>query len=68
MDDQANDQGLSGVFVGFGALLIVLGALIFVGKAIGFDLGSLGWPFFVIISGLAFCGAGLAAGGPPASV
>src|SRR5215216_2237445 len=64
MTNQTNNQGLSGVFIGLGILLIVLGALFFVGQAIGFDLGHLGWPFFVIIPGLAVFGVGLAVGGP----
>ena len=48
MDNQTNNQGLSGVFIGLGVLLIVLGALFFVGQAAGFALGRVGWPFFVI--------------------
>ena len=62
--DRIDNQGQSGVFIGLGALLIVLGALFFVGQAAGFDLGRVGWPFFVIIPGLAVCGVGLAAGDP----
>jgi hypothetical protein len=34
-----NDQGLSRSFIGLGVLLIVVGALFFVGQAVGFDLG-----------------------------
>src|SRR5918999_2987243 len=64
MNDQSNNQGLSGVFIRLGVLLIALGALFFVGQAVGFDLGRVGWPFFVIIPGLAVSGVGLAAGGP----
>jgi hypothetical protein len=59
-----NDQGLSRSFIGLGVLLIVVGALFFVGQAVGFDLGRFKWPFFVIIPGLALSGVGLAAGGP----
>jgi hypothetical protein len=55
---------LSGVFIGLGVLLIVMGVLFFVGQAAGFDLRRFGWPFFVIIPGLALSGVGLAAGGP----
>src|SRR5215204_4529834 len=65
MNDQGDNQGLSGVFIGLGVLLIVLGALFFVGQAVGFDLGRFGWPFFVILTGLAVAGVGLAAGGGP---
>jgi hypothetical protein len=63
MNDQGNNQGLSGVFIGLGVLLIVLGALFFAGQAAGFGLGRFEWPFFVIIPGLAVSGVGLAAGG-----
>jgi hypothetical protein len=64
MDNQSNNQGLSGVFIGLGVLLIVLGVLFLVGQAVGFDLGRFAWPFFVIIPGLAVSGVGFAAGGP----
>jgi len=64
MNDLSNNQGLSGFFIGLGVLLIVLGALFFVGLAVGFDLGVFEWPFFVIIPGLALSGAGLTVGGP----
>jgi hypothetical protein len=64
MNNQSNNQGLSGVFIGLGVLLIALGVLFFVGQAVGFDLGPFAWPFFVIIPGLAVSGVGLAAGGP----
>src|SRR5918995_5623679 len=64
MTNQSNNQGLSGVFIGLGVLLIVMGVLFFVGQAVGFDLGRFEWPFFVIIPGLALSGVGLAAGGP----
>src|SRR5918993_3000261 len=64
MNDQGDNHALSGVFIGLGVLLIVIGVLFFVGQAVGFDLGRFEWPFFVIIPGLAVTGAGLAAGGP----
>jgi hypothetical protein len=63
-NNHSNNQGSSGVFIGLGALLIVVGALFFVGQAVGFDLGRFEWPFFVIIPGVALSGVGLAAGGP----
>jgi uncharacterized integral membrane protein len=59
-----NNQGLSGVFIGLGVLLMVLGALFVMVQAVGFDLGRLAWPFFVIIPGLAVFGAGLTIGDP----
>jgi hypothetical protein len=64
MSNQRNNQGLSGVFIGLGVLLMVLGVLFFVGQAVGFDLARFAWPFFVIVPGLAVFGAGLAMGGP----
>lgn len=64
MNNESNNQGLSGVFIGLGVLMIVLGALFFVGQAVGFDLGRVGWPFFVIIPGLAVSAVGLAVGDP----
>jgi hypothetical protein len=64
MNNQSNDQGLSAVFIGLGVLLVALGTLFFVGQAVGFDLGRIGWPFFVIIPGLAVSGVGLASGIP----
>jgi hypothetical protein len=64
MNNQSSNQGLSGVFIGLGVLLIVMGVLFSVGQAVGFDLGRFGWPFFVIIPGLALSGVGLAAVGP----
>ena len=64
MNNQSNNQALSGVFIGLGVLLVVLGALCLTGQAFGFDLGRFEWPFFVIIPGLAVSGVGLAVGGP----
>jgi hypothetical protein len=64
MSNQSNYQGLSGVFIGLGVLLMVLGALFLVVQAVGFDLGRFAWPFFVIVPGLALFGTGLAIGDP----
>ena len=64
MNNESSNQGLSRVFMGLGVLLIVLGALFLAGQTLGFDLGRFGWPFFVIIPGLAVSGVGFAAGGP----
>ena len=64
MNDQSNNQGLSGVFIGLGVLLMLLGGLFLMVQAVGFDLGPLAWPFFVIVPGLAVFGAGLAIGDP----
>jgi hypothetical protein len=62
--NQRSNRGPGGVFIGLGVLLIALGALFFVGQVVGFDLGRFGWPFFVIIPGVAVFGVGLASGGP----
>jgi hypothetical protein len=64
VNNQSNNQALSGGFIGLGVLLVVLGALFLTGQAVGFDLGRFEWPFFVIIPGLAVSGVGLAVGGP----
>jgi hypothetical protein len=64
VNNQSSNQALSGVFIGLGVLLVVLGALFLTGQAVGFDLGRFEWPFFVIIPGLAVSGVGLAVGGP----
>jgi hypothetical protein len=64
MSNQSNNQGLSGVFIGLGVLLMVLGGLFLMVQAVGFDLGPLAWPFFIIVPGLAVFGAGLAIDGP----
>lgn len=37
-----------------GAILVVLGVVFFIGQITGISLGSLVWPFFIIIPGLAF--------------
>jgi hypothetical protein len=64
MSNQSNNQGLSVIFIGLGVLLMVLGGLFLMVQAVGFDLGPLAWPFFVIVPGLAVFGAGLAIGDP----
>jgi hypothetical protein len=64
MNNQSSNQGSSGVFIGLGILLIVLGTLFLAGQAVGIDLGRFGWPFFVIIPGLAAFGVGIAADDP----
>ena len=63
LNNQNEGRDTSGVFIGLGALLVVLGTLFFLGQAAGFDPGRFEWPFFVIIPGLAVSGVGLAAGG-----
>jgi hypothetical protein len=63
MTNQGNNQRPGGILIGFGVLLIVLGALFFVGQAVGFDLGRFAWPFFVIVPGIVAIGFGLATEG-----
>jgi hypothetical protein len=45
----------------FGLLLIALGVLFFVGQWLRIDVGHWGWPFFILIPGLALIGLGMAA-------
>jgi hypothetical protein len=46
-----------------GGLLLLLGIVVLLGQVLEVDLGRVGWPFFVIIPGLALGGLGLAAAG-----
>src|SRR5512132_1473888 len=46
-----------------GGLLLLLGIVVWLGQAFELDLGRVGWPFFVIVPGLALLGVGLAAPG-----
>jgi hypothetical protein len=46
-----------------GGLLLLLGIVIVFGQALQLDLGRIGWPFFVILPGLALVGLGLAGSG-----
>ena len=59
MNNQGNKHELSGVFIGLGVLLIVLGALFFVGQAVCFDLGRFGWPLGLVIVGILLLVGGL---------
>jgi hypothetical protein len=43
-----------------GGLLVLLGIVVVLGQALALDLGGVGWPFFVIVPGLAVLGLGLA--------
>jgi hypothetical protein len=45
-----------------GGLLLLLG-IVLLGQALELELGRVGWPFFVIVPGLALLGVGLAAAG-----
>ena len=46
-----------------GGLLLLLGIVVLLGQAFHLDLGRVGWPFFVIVPGVALMGLGLAAPG-----
>jgi hypothetical protein len=51
-----------------GGLLVLLGIVVLLDQAVGLELGAVGWPFFVIVPGLAVLGLGLAAAGRPGVV
>jgi hypothetical protein len=46
-----------------GGLLVLLGIVVILRQALDLDLGRIGWPFFVIVPGLALLGVGLATPG-----
>jgi hypothetical protein len=60
MDDDARRRWL-GWETALGGLLVLLGIVVWLGQAL--DLGRVGWPFFVIVPGLALLGLGLATAG-----
>jgi hypothetical protein len=62
MDNQTRRRWGGGE-TALGGLLLLLGIAILLGQAFEVDLGRIGWPFFVIIPGLALLGMGLAAAG-----
>jgi hypothetical protein len=64
MDDNARRHRL-GWETALGGLLLLLGIVVLLGQAIDLDLGRIGWPFFVIVPGLALLGLGLATPGRP---
>jgi hypothetical protein len=49
--------------VALGGLLLLLGLAVLLGQAFEVDLGRVGWPFFVVVPGLALLGLGLTADG-----
>jgi hypothetical protein len=59
MDDNARRRRL-GWETALGGLLLLLGIVVLLGQAVDLDLGRIGWPFFVIVPGLALLGLGLA--------
>jgi hypothetical protein len=62
VDDSGGRRWL-GWEAALGGLLVLLGILVWLGQAVELDLGQIGWPFFVIVPGLALLGVGLATPG-----
>jgi hypothetical protein len=62
VDDSGGRRWL-GWETALGGLLLLLGIVVGLGQALELDLGRVGWPFFVIVPGLALLGVGLAASG-----
>jgi hypothetical protein len=62
VDDDAKRRWLGGE-AALGGLLLLLGMVVLLGQALELELGRVGWPFFVIVPGLALLGLGLAAAG-----
>jgi hypothetical protein len=62
VDDSGGRRWL-GWETALGGLLLLLGIVVWLGQALELDLGRVGWPFFVIVPGLALLGVGLAATG-----
>jgi hypothetical protein len=67
MDDGGRRRGV-GWEVALGGLLLLLGILVLLGQALELDLGTVGWPFFVIVPGVVLLGLGLATAGRPSEV
>jgi hypothetical protein len=61
MDNDARRR--LGAEAALGGLLLLLGIVILLGQAFEVDLGRVGWPFFVLVPGLALLGLGLTADG-----
>jgi hypothetical protein len=62
MDNQTRRRWGGGE-AALGGLLLLLGIAVGLGQALELDLGRVGWPFFVIVPGLALLGMGLATPG-----
>jgi hypothetical protein len=58
VDDSGGRRWL-GWETALGGLLLLLGIVVLLGQALELDLGRVGWPFFVIVPGLALLGLGL---------
>jgi hypothetical protein len=62
MDDSGGRRWF-GWETALGGLLLLLGIVVWLGQALELELGGVGWPFLVIVPGLALLGVGLAASG-----
>jgi hypothetical protein len=62
MDNQTRRRWGGGE-TALGGLLVLLGIAVGLGQALELELGRVGWPFFVIVPGLALLGLGLATPG-----
>jgi len=63
MTERTNAERRSGI--GLGILLIVLGAAFLVGRQLHLDWGAVGWPVFVVASGIGLFVLAFAVGGKP---
>jgi hypothetical protein len=63
MDNDGASRRWRGGEATLGGLLVLLGLVVLLGQALELDLGRVGWPFFVIVPGLALLGMGLATAG-----
>jgi hypothetical protein len=61
-NDDARWKG-RGWEVALGGLLVLLGLVVLLGQAVDVELGTVVWPVFVIVPGLALLGLGLASAG-----
>jgi hypothetical protein len=62
MGNAGGRRGL-GWEVALGGLLLLAGIVVLLGQVLQPDLARVGWPFFVIVPGVALLGLGLATGG-----
>jgi hypothetical protein len=63
MDDDEARRRWRGGDIALGGLLVLLGILVLAGQAVDVEVGEVGWPFFVVVPGLALLGLGLATPG-----
>lgn len=63
MTERPDTRRRSGI--GLGILLIVLGVVFLVGRQLQFDWGAVGWPAFIVASGIGLFVLAFAVGGKP---